>query len=137
VTEYRTDIQKQFPLDAIGTRYDHYMELKELFSQGVTILQEMNASHKGAADEEKLNKLKAAVEVIERRIDLLSGFDDANKYSSSFALNLRVIDRMRNNETLEGFKSLDPVKLLEERLDKSEGTKADPRDKAKDDSGIS
>ena len=114
MSEYRTEIQKQFPLEGVGTRYEHYGELRELFALGIQIIEGMDAKYKTKSDLEKLTKLRGAIELIDHRVNLLSGFDQANNFSSNFAMGLRVIDRQRTSGRLEGYK---PILQLPEVTD--------------------
>lgn len=57
-----------------GSRYTHYMELKEVFLLGIDVIDKMNPNYVGESDRALRVKLGYAVDMITRRIDYLSGF---------------------------------------------------------------
>jgi hypothetical protein len=64
--------------------------LREVFALGVELLENLKTGHKSIADGQKLTKLKGALELIDQRLNLLSGYDRACEFSSNFATGLRV-----------------------------------------------
>jgi hypothetical protein len=74
-------------LMAMGTRYEHYSELRDLFAVGIEIITNMHVKTSG--DAIKKTKLEGAVELLEARLNLLSDFI----YNSTYGSKLRgVID---------------------------------------------
>lgn len=59
-----------------GTRYDHYMELRDVFTEGIEMLKQMSSMHKGVKEWEKQKTLEAAVRHIEGRIEYLADFQN-------------------------------------------------------------
>jgi len=56
----------------MGTRWQHYVELRDLFADGIEIIKRMTI--KSSADAVKRVKLEAAVELLNARLNLLSDF---------------------------------------------------------------
>ena len=113
MSEYRFDLRKQFPLTGVGTRWEHYSELREVFALGISVIEQTNPVYRSPMDTKKLVKLKDAVELIDARMALLSGFDDQNRTYGDFDLMLRKMDgeKIRN----EGWaKEIKPMPLLTE-----------------------
>ena len=59
-----------------GTRYDHYMELKEVFLLGIDLIEKMQPQYRTPQDMVTRVKLAAAVEVIDKRMAYLSDYND-------------------------------------------------------------
>lgn len=59
-----------------GTRYDHYMELKEVFMLGVDVIDRMLPHLRSESDMKTRVKLEHAVELIDKRLKYLSNYDD-------------------------------------------------------------
>jgi hypothetical protein len=57
-----------------GTRYQHYMELVDIFSTGIEIISNLPASLITESDKKKRVELEHAVARIEARMDVLSKF---------------------------------------------------------------
>src|ERR1039458_2833506 len=55
-----------------GTRWAHYAELRDLFTTGIEIINNMTT--KSSGDQLKRVKLEGAVEMLDARINLLSDF---------------------------------------------------------------
>ncbi len=70
------DEKKILSLYDVGTRYDHYMELKEIFADGVEIVREALKFHRTIHDQNRLTSLQHAVDEIENRLNVLSGYKD-------------------------------------------------------------
>ena len=68
-----------------GTRYEHYVELKEVFMLGLDILERMNPSFMSDADKVMRVKLQNTVEVINKRLDYLSDFTEKTHYYGDLA----------------------------------------------------
>ena len=86
---------------AKGTRYDHYMELKEVFMTGLNIINSMNPAHVSASEREKKTQLQHAVELITKRLDYLSDFVDETEWGSDLAREVRDIDIKRKKGVLQ------------------------------------
>lgn len=119
MSDYKFEIRKRFPAEEVGTRLEHYYELRDLFANGVQVIEGMNAGHRTKTDNEKLVKLRTAVELINTRIDLITGFDLAVQSGSEWDSRLLRIEWDRKGGRLEGFK---PAPLL------TEGTSEQPQD---------
>lgn len=96
-TEYRSELEKLYPLDETGTRFQHYSELRELFADGIEILTKCLPAHRSPGDDEKLKKLKAAEELIAKRLELLSGFERQTVWNAKLPSTLRAIEVERQN----------------------------------------
>src|SRR5271165_1991118 len=79
--DYRTELETAFPLDGVGTRFEHYNELREVFAEGIEILTTTLSAHKSASDVIKLAELKAAEKMIVKRLEVLSGYERKTVYS--------------------------------------------------------
>ena len=73
-----------------GTRYDHYMELKEVFMDGIDVLNRMNPNFVSEHDKAVKVKLQNAVEMITRRIDNLSDFAEKTANYGDLAREIRL-----------------------------------------------
>ena len=120
--EYRTDLEKLYPLDGLGSRFSHYNELKELFADGIEIMTNMRAEHRSASDAVKLAELKAAEKMISKRLEVLSGWERKTVYSGTLPTTIRQIeiDRLRNNLLLKG------------NVDENSGSSAKDKDSSSD-----
>jgi|ERR1700675_653488 len=68
------------PIDALTervTRYEAYVELRELWDNGVETIDRIQPQYLGKGDEIKRKLLKAAIELLDARILQLSKFDMA------------------------------------------------------------
>lgn len=93
-------------LMAIGTRYDHYVELREVFALGSEVIGGLQArGHDAEADRILKVKLDGAVEVINKRLSYLSNFEQLTVYSSPLATVTRVVELQRKAGNLPETKS--------------------------------
>ena len=69
----------------MGTRWAHYAELRDLFTTGIEIINNMTT--KSSGDQLKRVKLEGAVELLDARINLLSDF----MYNTTYGSKLRGI----------------------------------------------
>ena len=60
-------------LDEMGSRYLHYCELRDVFADGVVVMNNTLSYHKNAADIKRRDSLQCAVNEINNRLDNLSG----------------------------------------------------------------
>jgi hypothetical protein len=74
-TNYKLDDVKVPSLGELGTRYTHYMELREIFSDGVEILKNAIAVHASEADEKRVQSLQHAAEEVDNRLEVLAGYE--------------------------------------------------------------
>ena len=79
--------EPRLSLQGIGTRWQHYSELRELFATGLEILNHLHV--KSASDQKKRIQLEGAVELLDARINLLSDFHFQTTYGSKLR---QVID---------------------------------------------
>ncbi len=84
---------KRINLQEKGTRYDHYMELRELFLDGIDVLTRMNQSFISEADKVVKTKLQHTVEMITRRIDNLSDFADKTANYGDLARQINLVGK--------------------------------------------
>lgn len=104
MSEYRFEIRKRYPLDGVATRWDHYTELRDLFADGIIACQqELQYSNESQLLKTKLAELKAAVRLIEKRLDLLSGFDLQEHYGSDLYDKIEKVHRGATDGKLEGY----------------------------------
>jgi hypothetical protein len=64
------------------------MELKEVFTQGIAIIDQMIMKSDG--DRRTKAKLEIAVEMVDKRLDYLSDFNDKTQFTSSLAREVRA-----------------------------------------------
>ena len=103
-SDYRTELEKMFPLDGVGTRFDHYSELREVFADGIEIMTNRRAEHRSTADVIKLAELKAAEKLIAKRLEVLSGYEREMVYNATLPSTIRQveIERLRAKLLLKG-----------------------------------
>lgn len=88
---------KILSLDDVGTRYEHYQELRELFSDGVEVVKTaMTYQPDNAVSKRRLESLQHAVNEIDHRIEVLSGYDEHANRWSKFG---RELDSIKPNVT--------------------------------------
>jgi hypothetical protein len=75
----------------VGTRYSHYLELREAFAEGVQIMKNALEYHSSDADKLRLQNLQIAVNYIDKRIEFLSEYDKHASQFSAFARDLNSI----------------------------------------------
>lgn len=104
MSEYRNELEKLYPLDELGTRFQHYSELREVFAEGIEILMNVSEIHKSSSDVIKLAELKSAEKMIAKRLEILSGYERKTVYSGTLPSALRQIEmeRMRSKLLLKG-----------------------------------
>jgi hypothetical protein len=100
MADYIDEIQKAYPLDGVGTRFQHYNELKELFMDGIEIVKNMQNHLVSDSDRERLKQMEAAVFLIEKRLELLAGYDRKIVYSGTLPTTLREIETNRLSKKL-------------------------------------
>jgi hypothetical protein len=85
-------------LNAVGTRYDHYMELKEVFMTGIEVIDGMLPAHRSEGDIATRAKLASAVDAIDRRLLYLSNYSEKIQYWESLPKALREIEKTWKDE---------------------------------------
>jgi hypothetical protein len=86
------DTPKKPPsLDELGTRYTHYAELRDVFADGVVVMNNALSYHKNAEDLKRRDSLQCAVNEINNRLDNLSGFEGATAYYGALAREINKI----------------------------------------------
>jgi hypothetical protein len=86
------DAPKKPPsLDEMGSRYSHYAELRDIFADGVVVMNNALSYHKNAEDIKRRDSLQCAVNEINNRLDTLSGFESATAYYGSVARQVNAI----------------------------------------------
>ena len=89
---------KILTLDDVGTRYNHYMELRELFSEGIEALkQTMTYQPNNEVGKRRVESLQHAVNEIDHRIEVLAGYADHAHRWSKFG---RELDSIKPNVTV-------------------------------------
>ncbi len=66
---------KKLDLNAQGSRYDHYMELKEVFMTALDIIERRAPNLQTDGDKKMKAKLEPTIELIDRRIRYLADYD--------------------------------------------------------------
>jgi hypothetical protein len=94
-SEYRSDLERMYPLDGVGTRFDHYNELREVFAEGIECLISAEKQYPSDANKAKLIELRAAEKMIVKRLEVLSGYERKTVYNAVLPILLREIDRER------------------------------------------
>jgi hypothetical protein len=108
------DKPKVITLADLGTRYDHYAELREIFADGVEVVkqaiiyQPMNEMNK-----RRLESLQHAVNEIDRRIEVLSGYEEHSARWSKFGRELDSIKPIQTALLTEGFDVVPQVESKE------------------------
>jgi hypothetical protein len=57
-----------------GTRYQHLMELREIWEIGLDVLRTMNQEYLTEGDQYKITQLESAIFLLTKHIDNISGF---------------------------------------------------------------
>lgn len=87
-----------------GTRYKHYSELLEQWRLGTDVLENMSQSYQHPADKKRLTDLKAAVALLEKQLEVMSGYD-----KEQWSLREQVNQIPRDPNRIEGGRGT-PVK---------------------------
>lgn len=97
-----------------GTRYDHYVELRECFASGIEVISGLEArGYDSEADRLLKPKLVGAVAVINKRLNYLSEFDKKTEWSSELATTLRAIDNQRDKRTIDDQRAADNQRRID------------------------
>lgn len=114
-------------LQAVGTRFDHYMELKEIFMLGVDVIDRMRPAYTNDNDRALKVKLQIAVEMINKRLDNLSEFSEKTSDYSELAKEVRRAGIHRPLMLTEGsdVKSQEPQNSNQPDTEKDSTSKTD------------
>jgi hypothetical protein len=86
------DAPKKPPsLDEMGSRYSHYAELRDIFADGVVVMNNALSYHKNAEDIKRRDSLQCAVNEINNRLDTLSDFESSTAYYGPVARQVNAI----------------------------------------------
>ena len=92
------DKPKILSLDDAGTRYEHYRELRDLFADGVEVVKTaMTYQPDNTMNKRRLESLQHAINEIDHRIEVLSGYDEHANRWSKFG---RELDSIKPNVTV-------------------------------------
>ncbi len=80
-----------------GTRFEHYMELKEVFLLGIDVVDRMNQRYLTESDKMMRTNLQTTVGMIEKRLAYLTSYSTETSDYSDLA---REIDRISIHRTL-------------------------------------
>lgn len=83
-----------------GTRFEHYLELHELFLEAMQMLKDLNPAHKTDIDTAKITRFQNAADAIWGRISHLSDYVNETTYGSDLQKEIDAIGR--NVKLLEG-----------------------------------
>ena len=93
---------KILTLDDVGTRYNHYQELRELFSEGIEVVkQTMTHQPNNDRSKKRMESLQHAFNEIDHRIEVLAGYADYAHRWSKFGRELDSIEPHKT-DLLEG-----------------------------------
>jgi hypothetical protein len=84
-------VASKLDLQETGTRYDHYMELKEVFLLGIDVIDRMRESYVSDTDKLVKKNLQTAVDMIEKRLAYLANFSTEASQYSDFGRELNAI----------------------------------------------
>src|ERR1700684_3237339 len=78
-------------LAELGSRYSHYCELRDIFADGVVVMNNALSYHKNTEDLKRRDSLQCAVNEINNRLNNLSGFEGATANYGSLAGEINAI----------------------------------------------
>lgn len=91
--------ETQYGLKDVGTRFEHYRELLELWEIGLAIMEEK--AFKSDEDTGKIVQLRESTELLRAQLDIMSGFNAGNFSNSCYPLKL-MIDALPSAEQIDG-----------------------------------
>ena len=94
--------KKSPSLDEVGTRYSHYCELRDIFADGVVVMNNALSYHKNTEDLKRRDSLQCAVNEINNRLDNLAGFEAATAYYGALAREINAIPVPLMQKQLKG-----------------------------------
>jgi hypothetical protein len=89
-------------LREVGSRYSHYMELREVFADGVEVVKSALKYHESAADKERLISLQHAVKEIDGRVETLANFAELAVSWGKLGREIDAIQVMSRKQLTEG-----------------------------------
>ena len=113
------DTTVKLDLLGLGTRYDHYMELKEAFEVGIEMLTNALKLEDNLTSRENLKRLQNAATSIEARINFLADWSRKTTRYSSFGQELSSIAPHRPPQLMEAVVSETTRRECEEELKKA------------------
>jgi hypothetical protein len=102
---------KIIDLDEVGTRYRHYSELREIFSEGVAILRNAEKLQSSEQSKKRIVSLQCAADEVDNRLGVLSGFEKHMGRWGTIAKEINSIER--TNLLTEGSNEVEGVKKVE------------------------
>ena len=78
-----------------GTRFEHYLELQELFLEAVQMLKDLNPAYRTDVDEAKITRLQNAADAVWGRISHLSDYVNETTYGSAMQKEIDLVGRNR------------------------------------------
>jgi hypothetical protein len=79
----------------MGTRFEHYNELREVFMSGIETINNMRPAYRSAVDEVIKNNLNIAVTMIDKQLAFLSGLSVEEHSGSNLDRQLHSIEMQR------------------------------------------
>lgn len=95
------DTMIKLDLQEVGTRYDHYMELRDAFATGIEVMVHALEIHKSVSDLQRLEKLKSTVELINSRVNYLADYDKKMAPYGDIAKEVKAIGIHRTMQLAE------------------------------------
>jgi len=86
-------VANKLDLEEKGTRYDHYMELREVFQEAVEVLRNLDKGYKTPEDGKRQERLQHAADAVQARIEYLSDFAKKTEYGSRLQTEIKSIPR--------------------------------------------
>lgn len=83
-----------------GTRYRFYRELLELWQDGLEVLGRIGG-YKTEGDKEKETKLQGGIELLQRQLDIMSGYEDG-MYSNTVYPLMKLVNQLPGPEEIQG-----------------------------------
>ena len=99
MSEYES---RKLDLLEMGTRIDHYDELREIFLDGVEIMKNMNPIYVATGDAERQKSLQSAADEIAKRINVLANFIQETNYNGDFRNEIEDVHRFTRPLLTEG-----------------------------------
>jgi hypothetical protein len=116
-------------LNETGPRYQHYCELRDIFADGVVVMNNALSYHKNTEDLKRRDSLQCAVNEINNRLDNLSGFEGATAYYGPLAREINAIPVPPMHKQLKGENDASQPKnekQLPPRPDRTKGDNQEP-----------
>jgi hypothetical protein len=95
------DVTAKLDLMELGTRYEHYMELRDAFDEGILMMQNALRIDDNKKTNERISNLKITVALIEARINYLADAETKLKNYGELARTIRAIPPNRPAQIAE------------------------------------